>query len=84
MRGRCLEPDVTSSSRLAEHSVVLLGHSDECRPPAELFEFRGPHVSAGRPQSPKNIQNCVFYIPLVRHFHSLALRGPARKEKLVF
>lgn len=74
---------ITSSARLAEHSVVLLGHSDERRPLAELFELGGPHIGTGRPQSPENIQNCVFYIPFVRHFHGLALGGSGRKRKSV-
>lgn len=74
----------TSSARLAEHGVVLLGHADERRPLAELFELGGPHIGAGRPQSPENIQNCVFYVPFVRHFHSLAFRGSGRKRKCSF
>lgn len=67
------EPDVTSSSRLAEHGALLLGHPDERRPPAELFQFGGSHVGAGRSQSPENIQNSVFNTPFVRYFYSLAL-----------
>lgn len=55
---------VTSSTRLAEHGVVLLGHPDECRPPAELFELGSPHIGTSRPQSAKNIQDGVFYVPL--------------------
>lgn len=66
---------VTSSTRLAEQGAVLLGHTDERRSPAQLFELGGPHIGTGRPQSPENIQDRVFYIPFVRHFHSLALRG---------
>lgn len=81
----CLRwPEVASSSGLAEHGVVLLGHSDERRPPAELFEFGSPHIGASRPQSPENIQNSVLDIPFVRHFHSLALRGSGRKRKRFF
>lgn len=68
--------NTSASLRLAEHCVVLLGHPDEGRPPAQLFELGSPNVGAGRPQSSKDIQNSVFYIPFVRHFHSLALRGP--------
>lgn len=75
---------VTSSTRLAEQGAVLLGHTDECCPPAELFELGGPHIGTGRPQSPENIQDRVFYIPFVRHFHSLALRGSGRKRKFSF
>lgn len=86
MCGRLHWPEVASSSSsgLAEHGVVLLGHSDERGPPAELFEFGGPHVGAGRPQSPKNIQNSVLDVPFVRHFHSLALRGSGRKRRYLF
>lgn len=68
--------NISASLGLAEHCVVLLGHPDECRPPAELFELGSPYIGTGRPQSSEDIQNCVFYIPFVRHFHSLALRGP--------
>lgn len=68
--------NISASLRLAEHCVVLLGHPDERRPPAELFEFGSPYIGTGRPQSSEDIQNCVFHIPFVRHFHSLALRGP--------
>lgn len=76
-------PEVNRTSpRLAEHRVVLLGHADECGSPTELFELGGPHVGTGRPKSSKDIQNCVLYVPFVRHFHSLALRGPEEgKEK---
>lgn len=70
--------------RLAEHRVVLLGHPDERRPLAELFEFGGPHVGAGGPQSPQDIQDRVFYVSSVRHFHRLALRRSGRKRKCSF
>jgi hypothetical protein len=39
--------DITGSLKLTEHCVVLLGDPDERCPPAELFEFGGPHISAG-------------------------------------
>lgn len=84
MCGRLHRPEVASSTGLAKHGVVLLGHSDERRPPAELFEFGGPHVGAGRPQSPENIQNSVLDVTFVRHFHSLALRGSGRKRRCFF
>ena len=77
-------PPLASSLGLAEYSVVLLGHSDERGPPAELFEFGGPHVGAGRPQSPENIQNSVLDVPFVRHFHSRALSGSGRKRRCLF
>lgn len=64
------------SWRLTKHRVVLLGHPDERGPPAELFELGSPDIGTGRPQSSKDVQNRVLYIPFVRHLHSLALRGP--------
>lgn len=67
--------------RLTKHCVVLLGHPDECCSPAELFELGSPYVGTGRPKSSQDIQNCVLHIPFVRHFHSLALRGPAGRGK---
>lgn len=81
-RFRRLEVVSSLISRLAEHGVVLLGHPDERRPSAELFEFGSPYIGAGRPQSSEYVQNSVLDIPFVRHFHGLALRGSGRKREV--